>query len=31
MQAIGQERDEDMSFDARLDLVKDRPDRKRPV
>ncbi len=28
VQAIGQEGDEDVGLDARLDLVKDRPDRK---
>ena len=28
VQAIGQEGDEDVGFHARLDLVKDRPDRQ---
>ena len=28
VQAIGQEGDEDVGFNARLDLVKDRPDRQ---
>jgi hypothetical protein len=28
VQAIGQEGDEDVGFDARLELVKDRPDRE---